>query len=262
MTPAIVDTNVYVGHWPFRRLPQDDTADLVTKLKSHGVAQAWTGSFEGLFHRDLRGVNERLAETCRRHGEGKLLPIASVNPALPDWQQDLRRATGELRMKGIRLHPNYHGYRLDDAAARHVFAAAAEQDLLVQLVVSMEDERTQHPVFRVGHVDCSPLVKLIQQSPGTKLVVLNAFRALAPADAEAPAAAGNVAFDIAMLEGAGGAERLVQAIGLEHIVFGSLAPLFYFESALLKLRESELAGFQRAAIATGNAERLLAPKAS
>jgi hypothetical protein len=46
------------------------------------------------------------------------------------------------------------------------------------------------------------------------------------------------------------------------IVFGSLAPVFYFESALLKLRESELGGFQREAIAAGNARRLLDGAAS
>ncbi len=59
-----------------------------------------------------------------------------------------------------------------------------------------------------------------------------------------------------------GVRRLVRGIGLEHVVFGSLAPLFYFESALLKLRESELGGFQVEAIAAGNAKRLLALKPS
>jgi hypothetical protein len=41
-------------------------------------------------------------------------------------------------------------------------------------------------------------------------------------------------------------------------VFGSLAPLFYFEAAELKLRESELAGAQIEAITATNARRLIA----
>jgi uncharacterized protein len=258
VTTPIVDTNVYLDRWPWRRLPLDDAAALVEKLKSHNVTQAWTGSFAGLFHRDLRGVNERLAETCREKGAGLLLPFGSINPTLPDWEEDLRRCAEDLRMKGIRLHPNYHGYKLDDQRARSVLSAAAERGLVVQLAVSMEDERTQNPVFRVPHVDCAPLARLAGDCPGLKLVVLNAFRAMSPQEAEKPAAAGHVAFDIAMLEGAGGVGRLVREIGLEHVVFGSLAPLFYFESALLKLRESELAGFQVEAIAAGNAKRLLA----
>ena len=55
----------------------------------------------------------------------------------------------------------------------------------------------------------------------------------------------------------GGVRRLVDQVGGEHVVFGSHAPLFYFESAALKLRESELAGFQLEAIRSGNARRLL-----
>jgi hypothetical protein len=255
----IVDTNVYVGRWPWRRLPLDDAGALVAKLKSHDVSRAWTGSFEGLFQRDVRGVNERLAETCRQKGDGLLLPFGSINPALPDWEEDVRRCQEDLGMGGIRLHPNYHGYKLDHRCARDVLLAAAERDLVVQLVVSMEDERTQNPVFRVPHLDCGPLVQLVKQRPRLKLVVLNAFRAMPLADAEKLAAAGNVSFDIAMLEGVG---RLARQVGLERVVFGSLASLFYFESALLKLRESELGGFQFEAIAAGNAHRLLAVKPS
>lgn len=257
MNVPIVDANVYLGRWPLRRLPLDEATALVAKLKGHNVAHAWAGSFEGLVHRDLRGVNERLAETCRETGARLLVPFGSINPTLPDWEEDLRRCHEDLHMKGVRLHPNYHGYRLDEPPAERVFSAAAERNLVVQLVVSMEDERTQNRLFRVPHVDCAPLAKLVKQRPQLKLAVLSAFRALSIKQAEEPAAAGNVVFDIAMLEGVGGVGRLVDQIGLEHVAFGSLAPLFYFESALLKLRESELAGFQIEAIAAGNANRLL-----
>ncbi len=60
-----------------------------------------------------------------------------------------------------------------------------------------------------------------------------------------------------MLEGVAGVGRLVQTIGVEHVLFGSHAPLFYFESALLKMRESELPGFQAQSIQAGNARKLL-----
>ena len=48
--PFIVDTNVGLFQWPFRRLPLDRMEKLVSKLQSLGVAQAWAGSFEGILH--------------------------------------------------------------------------------------------------------------------------------------------------------------------------------------------------------------------
>ncbi len=69
--------------------------------------------------------------------------------------------------------------------------------------------------------------------------------------------AGNVYFDIAMNEGVGGLDRLIAATSPARVVFGSHYPFFYFESALLKVREADLTGSQRTALTEGNARRLL-----
>jgi predicted TIM-barrel fold metal-dependent hydrolase len=250
----LVDVNVYLGRWPFRHLPDAEPADLAHKLAESGVSEAWVGSFDGLLERDLGAVNERLAEQCRSVSELKLLPFGSVNPTLPDWQEDLRRCHEVHNTPGIRLHPNYHGYKLDDPAFAQLLAAATERRLVVQLALSMEDERTQSPVFHVPHVDTAPLAALVKATPGLRLVVINGFRALVRlTDAEPLAQAGDVTFDISMLEGVEGISRLIKAVGLDRILFGSYYPFFYFESALLKLQESPQAHGELEAVAGGNA---------
>ena len=155
--PDLIDVNVYVSQWPFRRVPGDEPAELVARLRSHNVSQAWAGSFDGLFHRDVAAVNERLTKRCREQGEGLLVPFGSLNPTLPNWEDDLRRCHDEHQMPGIRLHPNYHGYKLDDPAFAKLLAAATERNLIVQLAISMEDERTQNPIMRVPVVNPAPL---------------------------------------------------------------------------------------------------------
>src|SRR6266498_2597198 len=63
--PGVVDTNVNLFSWPFRKLKYGDTSALVAKLKKHRIVEAWAGSFEALLHKDVAGVNERLAAECR-----------------------------------------------------------------------------------------------------------------------------------------------------------------------------------------------------
>lgn len=256
--PAIIDTNVYLGRWPFRRLPGDEPDELVAKLREQRVVEAWTGTFEALLHRDVAGVNLRLADRCRRYGDGLLVPFGTVNPAWPDWSEELRRCHEEYRMPGIRLHPNYHGYRLDDPPAARLLADAAQRGLVVQIAATMEDERTQHPLVQVPHVDLGPLVALLAGLPGLRLVLLNAFRGSRGEIIDRLAAAGDVYFDIAMLEGVGGVGKLVDRIGGSKIVFGSYYPMFYFDSALWKLHESELGGLQTQSILQTNARDLRA----
>jgi predicted TIM-barrel fold metal-dependent hydrolase len=254
---VIVDTNTSLSRWPFRRLGGDEVPDLVARLRKRNVAQAWAGSFDGILHRDIGGVNARLAADCRTLGKNFLSPFGSINPKLPGWQEDVRRCSEEHKMPGIRLHPNYHGYELTDPAFAELLKLAAARRLIVQLVLSMEDVRTQHPLMRVPPVDATPLPEIVKKEPGVRLILLNWTQAMRGQRLEAFAEAGEVYFDIAMVEGIEGIARLVERLPLPRVLFGSNYPLFYFESALLKVQESGLPEDQKKALLEGNARRIL-----
>jgi len=142
-----------------------------------------------------------------------------------------------------------------------VLHVAAANRLIVQLVASMEDLRTQHPLMRVPPVDLSPLAQVLKSQPSTWLLLLNWWPALRGERIGALADSGEVYFDLAMLEGIEGIARLVEQLPPERVLFGSNFPLFYFEAALLKVQESGLPLSMKTMLFEGNARRILSPKA-
>lgn len=256
VTP-IIDTNVYLSRWPCRRLPFDETQQLIDQLRQHGMTQAWAGSFDALLHKDVEGVNRRIAAECRQLGDGLLLPVGCVNPTLPDWQEDVRRCAEVHQMQIIRLHPNYHQYPLTDVRFAELLDLTLQHQLIVQIAIRMEDTRTQHPLLRVPDVDLAPLPALLKTRSALRLMLLNSLQVVrGPLLAEL-ASLPNVALEIATQEGVGGISRLLSQFPLERVLFGSYFPFFLLQSSLLKLQESELGAEIQKLVTHRNAELFL-----
>lgn len=251
----MIDTNIYLSRWPARRLPLDETPRLVERLKAHGVIQAWAGSFDALLHKDIGSVNAHLADECQAHGDGLLILFGAINPTLPDWEEDLRRCHEQHKMPGIRLHPNYHGYKLDYPAFAKLLESADKRKLIVQIAIRMEDPRTQHRLLTVPDVDPTPLVGLLPRFPTLRVQLLNGLNVLRPDALDKLIAAGNLSVEIAALEGIAGIAKLLTHVPQGRVLFGSYSPFFAFESAAGKLQESALGEAQKRAISLGSADR-------
>jgi predicted TIM-barrel fold metal-dependent hydrolase len=213
--------------------------------------------FEAMLHKDQSAVNARLARECAQGYQVKLLPFGCVNPQLPDWREDLRRCVEVHRMPGLRLYPGAHGYGLTDPQLLELLAVAAERKVFVQIVVTIEDSRTQHPLVKLPAVDLAPLPGVLAGVKGLKLQLLN-VPTLIPDEILVPLArTGQVWFDFAMVEGLSGVARFAERAGTERLLLGSYFPLFYTESALLKLVESGLPDSEQEAIRGLSAEALV-----
>ncbi|MCC9607304.1 amidohydrolase [Blastopirellula sp. JC732] len=256
-TAPWIDVNVYVSRWPFRRLRYDTPGELTSLLRRHGITQAWTGSFDGVFHKDIGAVNRRLVETCGKQGDGLLAPFGSINPLLPEWQDELRLCAEQYKMPGIRLHPGYHGYDLKTPAFAELLKQAAERNLIVQLCGWLEDPRTQPALMRVPTVDLTPLTELAAANPDAKIVLINGVNLVGGKAQAELLSLPNVSSDIAQLETSEGITKLMKVMPAERILFGSYSPMFYFEAARLKLLESVLTAEQETAIRSASAQTLL-----
>lgn len=264
--PEIVDSNVHLFDWPFRRLKYGRTDALIAKLRKHRITTAWAGSFEAVLEKQLDLVNRRLAGECKAHGDGMLVAIGSVNPAWPGWEADLAECHERHRMPGVRLYPMYHGYGLDHPEFARLVAEAERRKMLVQIVLRLEDDRVHHPAVTVEAVDVSPLVGLLKNLPEAKVQLINSAGPLLGKNVAALVKETTVTFDIAATEGNGGVGRLIEgtnysyrgAIPVERLLFGSHAPYFPCESAVMKLFESPLDLERLCLLMNGNAHRMVA----
>jgi uncharacterized protein len=247
----LIDTNIHLHRWPFLRLNLDAADPLVARLQRFGISTAWAGSYDALLHRDVAAVNSRLVRDCSRHP--LLQAIGTVNPSLPDWEEDLRRCAEDHQMPGIRLYPNYHGYQLSDPKFERLLREASQRGLFVQIAVMMEEERTQHPLLQIPHVNTAPLPDVLKRIPNARVILQNCFRAVRGGLLLRLLATKRVWFDISTVEGMAGINKLLKTIPVSRLLFGSHAPLYIPESALLKLQESELSDAQQKAIRHANA---------
>src|SRR5437867_4281778 len=243
---GIIDTNVNLFNWPFRALKYRDTRALVAKLKKHRIIEAWAGSFEALFSKDINGVNARLAAECREHVPGFLIPFSSVNVAWPDWPEDVRRCHEVHKMPGIRVYPGYQPFDLDHPGMESLVKMSSERGLVLQVVFGMEDPRVHHPIIHVGPVTFGPLLKTVNRTPNAKVELLHFSGSSQGEDLSQFMAKPNTVMDISRLEGNGAVGRMIGSVSelpsahapVDRLVFGYLAQYFPLETAILKLIES------------------------
>jgi len=229
----LIDTNVSLFQWPFRRLPYDDPVTLSKKLQSLGIVEAWAASFEGVLHRDLSSANSRLADACREHEV--FAPVGVINVALPDWEEDLERCLKKHRMHALRVYPNYHGYDLKSPAFEKLVRLITRRAVL-QIAASMEDQRTQHPLVRVADVDLDPIIDLCRRIDGSTIQILN-YRPRSSFLQQAAQVPG-LYFDTARVDSTDGVPQLVQALPEGRVLFGSHAPFLTPEAAIIRTHES------------------------
>jgi hypothetical protein len=251
----LIDTNAWLGQWPIRRLALDVPSALAAKLKQNEVSRAWVSSLEGILHKDIGAANARLAEECNRLPIFE--PFGVINLSLPRWEDDVEACSLRHHMRGLRLLPGYHGYKLDDPRFAEFLKLATSRRLAVQIAVTLEDERTQNPLLRVPPVDLTPLPALVDEVAGVRVMLLNWQRVSGGKPLLSTLQKTRVLLDTAMVEGIAGIESVVEEFPVSQLCFGSYSPVFYFESAKLKLRESDLTDVQLDSITQGNAQRFL-----
>lgn len=242
----IIDLNAWLGSWPFRSLRDNTPETLVARLDRCGIDQAAVSSVEGILHRNVQPANERLAADVAPFAD-RLIPMATINPMYVKWEDDLARCHESLGMKGVRLFPNYHGYKVNSQEARRVVSACAERNLAVFIPQRIEDHRQRHWMDSAADpLSLSEIAALISEVPDATVVITNARGLSRSPLMRADLRGGSWYVDLSLAEVHyvlhHSAERMTELArfiedgGADHLVFGTHLPFSYAGAAMVKRR--------------------------
>ena len=272
---TLIDTNAYLGHFATRRLHYNTPEGLLALMDRAGITHACVSSASAIMYRNCQAGNEELAETLglaetasypgpaghpSLKGGERLIPFATLSPAYAAWEKDLRWCHEVLGARGVRLYPTYHRYALGDACCHEFVEAAASLGMVISIPQRVEDYRQRHWLIDAPDLNLNEFAKLTAAHPTAKFLVTNALGVggsdFVTKQADLPA---NYWVDICRPDVvyAKDAIALIEALGIDRIVFGSGIPFNYPEPATLRLEVLEKQGYEVEKIASGNVRELL-----
>jgi uncharacterized protein len=233
----IVDVNAYLGHFAFRRLRHNTAVSLLELMDAKRIDKAVVSSAAAITYRNAQAGNEELAEEIRGHSD-RLIPFAVINPFYAGWQDDLEICHEEYGMKGLRLYPKWHNYRLSDPCCRELMNAATERGMVISVPMRVEDNRQRSWLLNIPDVPLAEIIELVKAHPKARFILLNGIGftrcALGRKDNGLPP---NYAIGLSRLSATLANElgQLIANLGPERLMFGTGMPFNYPDPALVKL---------------------------
>ena len=222
----MIDTNAYIGSYPFRHLPHPEPEVLAGVLQREGLDGAWVGHLPSAFYRDPAPGNDELFTLLAPHAQ--LRPAPCIRPDWPDWQRELAAAI-DLGAHAIRAYPPQWGLGADDPSMRSLCAACGEADVPLVLTARFEDLRQRHWMDQAGDLSAAAVRAIARGNTRTRIVVCSAGRGtieevhwgLTPEERE------HVFYDISWIWGPPEDELalLLRTMGAQRFVYGTAWPL-------------------------------------
>ena len=249
---TFLDADVLLGHYPFRYFPygNQDPAQLKAYLQSKGIVRACVSSLHALFYPDpQQGNDEHLPAFVH---DNFFIPVATVNPSLPNWRRGLEKSRQAYGVTMARLAPSYHGYDLSAPFALESIQELVSQGLRVSIVKRIEDERMHHALMKVAATDNAAILAAADSVDQPLLIHGAYFGELAEL-----AVAPNLLFDIAFVETIDTLARATEVLPPSRLLFSSHAPFFYPEAAISKIQLWQTSPDNRAQVAGAGLAALL-----
>jgi len=242
----LIDVSTYVGHWPFRKVDGATLNELAPVLAEHKITHAIVSNVNGIFYKDAMEGNLELYEELKNYkGEVEFIPFAVINPSYINWREDMEKCVKELGFKGFDFTPAYHKHvlgevcTLSDPCYKEAFKFAGELGVPVRVENEYENFRQHHWMESNLSPTGDQFADMLSASDKTTLIIGGYFPdRMGARMAEIVKTRKNVFFNTRRLDPFYDAcywQAAVNAVGCEHLVFGTNYPFTHIGPAEVAL---------------------------
>jgi predicted TIM-barrel fold metal-dependent hydrolase len=258
----LIDSNAYVGHWPFRKMNNNTCGKLLDRMKEYDVDISVISNLNGIFYKNTQPANEELYDEIRsdRRFSDRFIPFAVINPIYAGWQHDFEVSTGKYGMKGVRLYPKYHGYDLSNPSCIELVKRTRDLGLPVAFSLRMVDSRLSSWMDLKNEWALRDVLPIIKEVPDAKYLILNVANSMNLDDEETALLKNS---DV-LMDTSGRAltmlGNLLETYGSNKFAFGTHSPILDYYTGLLRiqaLKQSEADEKTREFLKSGNAKTML-----
>ncbi|HHV63149.1 MAG TPA: amidohydrolase [Firmicutes bacterium] len=198
-------------------------------------------------------INE-WAWACATQTPERILSFGSMHPDSADWRDEVRRIV-DYGLKGVKFHPDYQGFYVDEPRMFPIYEALCAADLVILF----------HAGIDIGLPEpchCTPerLRRVIDRFPGGKWVAAHMGGWRRWDEVETHLVGQPLYFDTSYSYPWLGASRmrdLILAHGVHRILFGTDSPWADQSKAITEIHDLGLAPEEERALLGGNAAALL-----
>lgn len=200
---------------------------------------------------------KNINDFCKKIASDRVVPFGSVHPDAEDWEEELNRIAA-MGLKGIKLHPDYQNFSMDEPRVLPLFKKIRDLGLIVVVHAGYDPVS---PKF----VHCTPAgcQKVLKACPGIKMVLAHMGGMDMWDEVEAKIVGEDVYFDTSFVSDVIDKKqycRMIKNHGVERILFGSDSPWSSSAKEKCGIEALPLTEEEKQAIYSGNALRLLGDK--
>lgn len=260
----LVDSNAYIGHWPFRQRKYNTCEALLERMNKFDVEVSVVSNLNGIFYKNTQPANEELYDDIKsnRHFRDRFIPFAVINPIYGGWKDDFEKCSDKMGVKGIRLYPKYHGYEMTNPSCIELVKRARDRGLPVAFSLRMVDSRPSSwmDLERKTEWSLKDVMPVVKEVPDAKYLFLNIANSIRLSDEEtALLRKADVVMDTSgrAISNLG---ELLNKYGKDKFAFGTHSPILDYLTGLLRiesLRQAEADEKTKELLRSGNIKRIL-----